>query len=201
MRPLAASQAEYAGFDSRHARTDMQADLPRTLPTGLTCGLAWPLKGDGRRGMCAVVEDAISIGGVDITDPDTYVAGMPHEAFRELRRRAPVAWHRVQGRTGISRSTATTNPRLRARARRDRAGDRSVVRVIEATWNSPRQGRAGALNTHIADMARQIVDDVVERGECDVVDARPLHRGGRRGSLAARLSGSRFPRRWGIRLR
>ena len=40
-----------------------------------------------------MVEDAVSISGVDLTDPDTYLAGMPHEAFRELRRRAPVAWH------------------------------------------------------------------------------------------------------------
>ena len=40
-----------------------------------------------------VAEDAISIGGVDLTDPDTYASGMPFDAFRELRRRAPVAWH------------------------------------------------------------------------------------------------------------
>lgn len=37
--------------------------------------------------------NAISIGGVDLADPDTYVSGMPFEAFRKLRRRAPVAWH------------------------------------------------------------------------------------------------------------
>jgi len=40
-----------------------------------------------------VTEDAISIGGVDLTDPDTFAKGMPYEAFRELRQRAPVAWH------------------------------------------------------------------------------------------------------------
>ena len=43
--------------------------------------------------LCDVAEDAISIGGVDLADPETYVAGMPFDAFRELRRRAPVAWH------------------------------------------------------------------------------------------------------------
>lgn len=40
-----------------------------------------------------VADDAITIGGVDLSDPDTYASGMPHAAFRELRRRAPVAWH------------------------------------------------------------------------------------------------------------
>jgi hypothetical protein len=40
-----------------------------------------------------VAEDAISIGGVDLADPQTYEAGMPFEAFRALRERAPVAWH------------------------------------------------------------------------------------------------------------
>lgn len=38
-------------------------------------------------------EDAISIGGVDLAAPDTYRSGMPYDAFAELRRRAPVAWH------------------------------------------------------------------------------------------------------------
>ena len=40
-----------------------------------------------------VTEDAISIGGVDLADPDTYVSGMPFDAFRKLRECAPVAWH------------------------------------------------------------------------------------------------------------
>jgi hypothetical protein len=40
-----------------------------------------------------VTEDAISIGGVSLTDPGTYSEGMPYEAFRKLRECAPVAWH------------------------------------------------------------------------------------------------------------
>jgi cytochrome P450 len=40
-----------------------------------------------------LIKDAISVGGVDLADPSTYQCGMPYEAFRELRRRAPVAWH------------------------------------------------------------------------------------------------------------
>ena len=40
-----------------------------------------------------MTEDAISIGGVDLADPDTYVSGMPFDAFRKLRECAPAAWH------------------------------------------------------------------------------------------------------------
>ncbi|MGO8941227.1 MAG: hypothetical protein ACLQLO_30375 [Mycobacterium sp.] len=40
-----------------------------------------------------MTEDAISIGGVDLADPNTYVAGMPYEAFHRLRQHARVAWH------------------------------------------------------------------------------------------------------------
>ena len=29
-----------------------------------------------------MAENAISVGGVDLADPDTYEAGMPFEAFR-----------------------------------------------------------------------------------------------------------------------
>ena len=51
-------------------------------------------------------EDAISVGGVDLTDPDTYLHGMPYAAFRELRRRAPVAWHPYGDKPGFWALTA-----------------------------------------------------------------------------------------------
>ena len=40
-----------------------------------------------------MTDDAISIGGVSLTDPRTFSEGMPYEAFRKLRECAPVAWH------------------------------------------------------------------------------------------------------------
>ena len=48
-----------------------------------------------------MTEDAISIGGVDLADPATYQPGVPHKAFSELRRRAPVAWHPYKDETGF----------------------------------------------------------------------------------------------------
>jgi cytochrome P450 len=45
--------------------------------------------------------NATDIGGVDLSDPQTYRAGVPHEAFRRLRERAPVAWHPGQQGPGF----------------------------------------------------------------------------------------------------
>jgi hypothetical protein len=49
----------------------------------------------------SVIEDAISIGGVDLADPATYESGVPYEAFSELRRRAPVARHPYKDGPGL----------------------------------------------------------------------------------------------------
>jgi len=39
-------------------------------------------------------------GAVDLSDPATYVAGVPHEAFRWLREHDPVHWQEETGRSG-----------------------------------------------------------------------------------------------------
>ena len=33
------------------------------------------------------------LADIDLTDPDTFAAGPPHDAFRRLRDHAPVHWH------------------------------------------------------------------------------------------------------------
>ena len=146
--------------------------------------------------LCDVAEDAISIGGVDLADPDTYVAGMPFEAFRELRRRAPVAWHPYQDGPGflvltgydevlaVSRDSATWSSQTAGVFFEvPRPEDEFQLALMMLTMDPPRHTKlrslvskgftprqVAKLNNHVADMARQIVDDVAERGECDFVD-------------------------------
>ena len=140
--------------------------------------------------------DAISIGGVDLADPDTYLSGMPFDAFRELRRRAPVAWHPYgDGRgffalTGydeilaVSRDSATWSSQASGVFFEPMGPDddfqlalmmltmdpprHTKLRSLVSKGFTPRQ--VARLNEHVADMARHIVDGVVERGECDFVD-------------------------------
>ena len=146
--------------------------------------------------LSGVAEDAISIGGVDLADPDTYLSGMPFEAFRELRRRAPVAWHPYKDGPGflaltgydevlaVSRDSATWSSQTAGVFFEiPRPEDEFQLALMMLTMDPPRHTKlrslvskgftprqVARLNTHVADMARQIVDDVVERGECDFVD-------------------------------
>ncbi len=143
-----------------------------------------------------VADDAITIGGVDLSDPDTYASGMPHDAFRELRRRAPVAWHPHADGPGflaltgydevlaVSRDSATwSSQSAGVFFEVPRPGDEFQLELMMLTMDPPRHTKlrslvskgftprqVAKLNNHVADMAREIVDDVVQRGECDFVD-------------------------------
>jgi cytochrome P450 len=143
-----------------------------------------------------VAEDAISIGGVDLTDPDTFGKGMPYEAFRELRRRAPVAWHPFKDGPGflaltgydevlaVSRdSTTWSSQETGVFYDIPLPEDAYQLTLMMLTMDPPRHTKlrslvskgftprqVARLNDHIADMSRQIVDDVIEQGECDFVE-------------------------------
>lgn len=142
------------------------------------------------------MEDAIGIGGVDLADPDTYVGGIPFEAFRRLRAHAPVAWHPYKDTAGflaltgydeihsVSRDSATWSSQatgtffdvpgpeeayhLELMMLTMDPPRHTALRALVSKGFTPRQ--VARLNAHLSDMARQIVDDVVERGECDFVD-------------------------------
>ncbi len=139
--------------------------------------------------------DAISIGGVDLADPHTYESGMPYEAFRELRHRAPVAWHPYKDGPGflaltgydevlaVSRESATWSSQAKGVSYEISPEQESSGALVMISMDPPRHTefrklinkgftprQVTRLNAHIADMARQIVDDVIERGECDFVD-------------------------------
>ena len=140
-----------------------------------------------------MADDAISIGGVDLADPDTYQAGMPYGAFRKLRERAPVAWHPFKDGPGfwaltgydeihaVSRDSATWSSQMNGAMFDARPPGQvapvmifmdppqhTALRKLVNKGFTPRQ--VARLNEHIAEMARQIVDDVIERGECEFVD-------------------------------
>jgi cytochrome P450 len=146
--------------------------------------------------LSGVSKDAISIGGVDLADPDTYLSGMPCDAFRELRRRAPVAWHPYGDGPGflaltgydeilaVSRDSATWSSQASGVFFEPaRPEDDFQLALMMLTMDPPRHTKlrslvsrgftprqVARLNDHVADMARHIVDDVVDRGECDFVN-------------------------------
>jgi cytochrome P450 len=145
-----------------------------------------------------VAEDAISIGGVDLADPQTYEAGMPFEAFRALRERAPVAWHphgSAREGTGFWALTAYDDVLAVSRDSATWSSEATGVfldvpepenayqlALIMLTMDPPRHTalrtliskgftprQVARLNERVGHLAREIVDDVAGRGECDFV--------------------------------
>ena len=100
--------------------------------------------------LCGVTEDAISIGGVDLADPGTYESGVPYEAFRELRRRAPVAWHPYKDGPGflaltgydevqaVSRDSATWSSQATGVSYEISPEDESSSRADDVEMDPPR---------------------------------------------------------------
>jgi len=143
-----------------------------------------------------VTEDAIGIGGVDLADSRVYAEGIPYDAFRKLRERAPVAWHPYKDGPGflaltgydevyaVSRDSATwsseaTGVNFDAPGPDDFVDVRGVMmlmmdpprhtalRALVSKGFTPRQ--VAKLNERLTDMARDVVDSVIEGGECNFV--------------------------------
>ncbi|WP_051053626.1 cytochrome P450 [Mycolicibacterium chubuense] len=133
---------------------------------------------------------------MDLTDPNSYLTGPPLDAFRKLRERAPVAWHPFQEGPGflaltgydevvaVSRDSATWSSEtdgvyFEAPGPDSPADMRGVMmltmdpprhtalRKLVNKGFTPRQ--VARLNERIAEMARDLVDNVIEQGECDFV--------------------------------
>jgi hypothetical protein len=51
---------------------------------------------------------ALRLDDIDLTNPDSFVPGYPHEAFRLLRAEAPVYWHRSGAAVASGSSASTT---------------------------------------------------------------------------------------------
>jgi len=104
-----------------------------------------------------VTEDAISIGGVDLADPDTYMSGMPFDAFRKLRECAPVAWHPYKDGPGnhAEQSGIRRSEKCRHLCRRQRhvapASDVGSGRCPNVTGLSARLSPRATSNLSICD--------------------------------------------------
>ena len=132
---------------------------------------------------------------VDLLDPATFAGGQPHDAFRWLRSNAPVCWHPEPEGAGFWAVTrygdvkaVGRNPEVFSSTPTimipDDAGalEASLDHQMFLTMDPPRHStyrrvvsarftpRAVAeLRARIDQLARQIVDAVAERGECDLV--------------------------------
>jgi cholest-4-en-3-one 26-monooxygenase len=136
-----------------------------------------------------------AIPGIDLVDPDVYVAGVPFESFRRLRAEAPVYWHPETEGSGfwaITRYADVVHVSLNHRI--FSSGSRGCflfdpppeeltqIQMMMVNMDNPRHGRLRSLvnkgfsprmmawlEPKVREACRTIVDAVAARGECDFV--------------------------------
>lgn len=127
----------------------------------------------------------------DVSHPDTFANGFPHELFRALRRESPVHWHEgdYEGGRGywiISRyetiKTISRQPLLFSSAEGSSVEDGRAEFVSMISMDPPAHRRYRALvsggftpkriaaqEPHHREIVRSILDAVIARGQCDFV--------------------------------
>jgi cholest-4-en-3-one 26-monooxygenase len=132
---------------------------------------------------------------VDLADPESFVAGVPHESFALLRREDPVHWHKEKDGPGFWALTrhddvvfVSKHPEIFSSARGGTnifdvpEADMEITRTLLINMDPPqhvkfrrliRQGftpnRVKLLLPRVRERAAKLVDGLVEKGEGDFV--------------------------------
>jgi cholest-4-en-3-one 26-monooxygenase len=138
----------------------------------------------------------MQLSDVDLVNPDSYVERVPFEMFEVLRREAPIYWHpehdggpgfwaltRYDAVVAVNRdwerfSSAKGGALLPSAIEEQLDQMRLMMLNMDPTAHTrlrllvnkgftPRM--IGRIEDHVRDLARQIVDNVAEKGECDFV--------------------------------
>ncbi|MBI1813747.1 MAG: cytochrome P450 [Deltaproteobacteria bacterium] len=138
----------------------------------------------------------MQLSDVDLTDPDLFQRGTPHEMFTVLRREAPVFWHPEKNGRGFWAITKyadlkeiSKNPGLFSSERQGAImrdplpQDLPFVQSIMLSMDPPRHRQyrglvnkafsprmITGLHGRVRDMVKRIINRVIERGECDFVE-------------------------------
>jgi cholest-4-en-3-one 26-monooxygenase len=144
----------------------------------------------------------VQLKDVDLTNPDTFQAGTPHETFKLLRNEAPVFWHEERNGPGFWAITKHADLQMISKTPEIYSSYKmgsllndpneatlGILRNIMLNMDPPqhRQHRAlinagftprmvNALHSKIEGYVTDIIDAVIEKGECDFVEdlAAPL---------------------------
>jgi len=137
----------------------------------------------------------MSSADIDIYDPDLYVAGVPHDAFAQLRAASPVCWHpEPNGREGFycilkyaDVMQISKNPQLFSSNRGTNIetvepDELPLLQAIMLNMDPPQHSKfrrivsqgfvprvIDRLEPHVRELARNIVDAIADKGECDFV--------------------------------
>jgi len=132
---------------------------------------------------------------IDLSNPDLFAAGPPHEAFKLLRREAPLFWNRNGGSEGFwaltryrdiwnvsldpkTFSTARRGTILRNWTEEEFASNQTLMinmdpprhtkyrRLVNLGFSPKMTNR---LEPHMREITRRIIDNIAARGACDFV--------------------------------
>jgi cytochrome P450 len=131
---------------------------------------------------------------IDLLSPKSFDGGQPHDQYRWLREHDPVHWHEEPGGRGFWAITRYEDVRAIGRDPTHFSseptimiadpmaslafGEHKMMLMMDPPQHTDyrklisrefTQGPAGALAPRVRRLAQQIVDDVIERGECDFV--------------------------------
>jgi cholest-4-en-3-one 26-monooxygenase len=138
---------------------------------------------------------SVRVRPVDLSDPDSFADGVPHDYFRRLRRESPVAFmpeHRGgPGFWAVTRYRevvqVSKHPELFCSSQgtnvEDQSGEQLArLQTILINMDPPQHvkyrrlvkrgftpRRIAAMAPHVRELAREVVDRVAHKGECDFV--------------------------------
>lgn len=138
----------------------------------------------------------MNLSDIDLTDLDVFEQRTPHEWFRLLRKEAPVHWHEEKDGPGfwaitkyadlkwISKNPGLFSSERQGSLREDPTPESlPLIRNIMLNMDPPRHRQhrtlvdqafrkrhVQALRPHIQDIVKQIIDGVIEKGECEFVE-------------------------------
>ena len=125
-----------------------------------------------------------------LSDPDTFVQGVPYELFKQLRKEAPVYWEQLPDGTGYWALTKyqelthiSQHPELFSSAKGTNIEDaQGGVELMIVNADAPRHTKlrglvsrgftpkmVRAMEPHVREVTSAIVDNVARKGECDFV--------------------------------
>ena len=131
---------------------------------------------------------------IDLLDPENYRHGHPYEQYKWLRENDPVHWHEEPGAAGfwaltrhadikameadsttfssepvtvISDSSVYGDPDHKLLIYSDAPGHTERRKFLGIELNP---GPVRSQTEHLEELVNEIIDEVIERGECDVVD-------------------------------
>ena len=132
----------------------------------------------------------VQIADIQLSDPDLFVSGVPEGVFRRLRREAPVYWQSLPDGTGYWALTryeelvhVSQHPEIFSSAHGTNIEDaQGGVELMIVNMDAPRHTKlrsliskgftpkmVRAMEPHVREVTKAIIDDVARKGECDFV--------------------------------